>query len=131
MGDALLSGKSKVFRAVALIEFPRPGVWALVFITDVPGREFTEATGESVRCVFLPTTPNPTTGYLLLVPERDIRRLNITVEEGIKMVISGGAYIPGREGAEWGRRAAVVDSPEALRAAVEELETADRPSHPG
>jgi uncharacterized membrane protein len=94
MGDALLSGKNRVFRAVALVEFPRPGAWAVVFLTEAPGRPFTDVAGENLRCVFLPTTPNPTTGFLLMVPERNVHRLPITVEEGIKLVISGGAYIP-------------------------------------
>jgi len=96
IGDALFSSDTRVFRAVGLIEYPRPGVWSLVFLTEKPPSAFAAATGEDLRSVFLPTSPNPTSGYLLMIPERDIHRLQITVEEGIKMVISGGAYVPGR-----------------------------------
>jgi uncharacterized membrane protein len=96
IGDALFSSDTRVFRAVGLIEYPRPGVWSIVFLTEKPPAAFASAVGEDLRSVFLPTSPNPTSGFLLMVPERDIHRLQITVEEGIKMVISGGAYVPGR-----------------------------------
>jgi uncharacterized membrane protein len=96
IGDALFSNDTRVFRAVGMIEYPRPGVWSVVFLTEKPPAAFSAATGEDLRSVFLPTSPNPTSGYLLMVPERDIQRIQITVEEGIKMVISGGAYVPGR-----------------------------------
>jgi uncharacterized membrane protein len=104
IGEALLTSDTTVFRAVGLIEYPRKGLWSLVFVTETPGREILDASGEQLRSVFLPTTPNPTSGYLLMVPERDLRRLSISVEEGLKMVISGGAYVPGREIAPAARR---------------------------
>jgi uncharacterized membrane protein len=97
IGEALLSRDNAVFREVGLIEFPRPGLWALVFLAEKAGAEIEAKTGEKLRCVFLPHTPNPTTGFLLMVPEADIRRLDLSVEKGIKMVISGGAYVPNRE----------------------------------
>ncbi len=94
IASALLSSKRSVFRAVGLIEYPRKGLWCLVFLTEVPGAEIQATVGRRVRSVFLPTTPNPTSGFLLVVPEDDIVRLNMTVEEGLKMVISGGAFVP-------------------------------------
>jgi uncharacterized membrane protein len=96
IGEALLTGERTIFRSVALVEFPRKGVWCLVFLTEKPNEEIGRAAGEELRSVFLPTTPNPTSGFLLMVPERDIRYLAMSVEDGLKMVISGGAYTPGR-----------------------------------
>jgi uncharacterized membrane protein len=98
IGEALLSRESAVFREVGLIEFPHPGLWAIVFLAEKPGAEIESKAGASLRCVFLPHTPNPTTGFLLMVPEEKIQRLDLSVEKGIKMVISGGAYVPNREG---------------------------------
>jgi hypothetical protein len=97
IGESLLSRETTVFQAVGLIQYPRKGIYCLVFLTETPGEEVTEASGgEPLRSVFLPTTPNPTSGFLLMLPEKDIHRLSMTVEEGLKMVISGGAYVPGR-----------------------------------
>jgi uncharacterized membrane protein len=100
IGESLLSRETSVFRAVGMIEYPRKGIWCLVFLTEIPGSEINRAAGEELRSVFLPTTPNPTSGFLLMLPDRDIRRLSMSVEEGLKMVISGGAYVPGR-GPSW------------------------------
>lgn len=97
IAESLLSRETTVFRAVGLIEYPRKGLWCIVFLTEVPGKEILDATGTGMRSVFLPTTPNPTSGFLLMVPEKDITRLSMTVEDGLKMVISGGAFVPGRE----------------------------------
>jgi uncharacterized membrane protein len=94
IAEALLSSNRSVFRAVGLIEYPRKGLWCLVFLTEAPGEEIQDTVGRPVRSVFLPTTPNPTSGYLLMVPEDEIVRLNMTVEDGLKMVISGGAFVP-------------------------------------
>jgi uncharacterized membrane protein len=96
IGESLLSRETSVFRAVGLIQYPREGLWCIVFLTEVPGKEILDITGDAMRCVFLPTTPNPTSGFLLMVPEKDIVRLSMTVEDGLKMVISGGAFVPGR-----------------------------------
>jgi uncharacterized membrane protein len=79
-----------------MIEYPRKGLWCLVFLTEVPGKEILDASRENLRSVFLPTTPNPTSGFLLMVPEKEITRLSMSVEDGLKMVISGGAFVPGR-----------------------------------
>ena len=95
IGEALLSSNRTVFRAVGLIEYPRKGIWSLVFLTEKPNPEIEAAAEETLRSVFLPTTPNPTSGFLLMVPEKDLIRLSMTVEDGLKMVISGGAYVPG------------------------------------
>lgn len=98
IGEALLSSDRTVFRAVGLIQYPREGLWCLVFITERPGDQIADAAGTAVRSVFLPTTPNPTSGFLLMVPERDLITLDMSVEDGLKMVISGGAYVPATPG---------------------------------
>lgn len=78
------------FRQVALIEYPRKGLHAIAFVTKEADRRVNEATGKSMIGVFLPTTPNPTSGFLLFVPEDDLTILELTVEEGARLVISAG-----------------------------------------
>ena len=92
--ETVLSQRSNAFREVVLIEYPCRGSWAVGFITGQTSGEVQSLTQETVYNVFIPATPNPTTGFLLFIPERDIRRLDFTVEEGIKLVISGGIVTP-------------------------------------
>ena len=100
IAEALLSRNRTVFRSVGMIQYPRKGLWCLVFLTEHPGPEIQNTAGEKLRSVFLPTTPNPTSGFLLMVPEKDITELSMSVEDGLKMVISGGAFVP-HEGDSW------------------------------
>ena len=92
--ETVLSQKSQAFREVVLVEYPRQGAWALGFITGTPDGEIQELGGGELVNVFVPTTPNPTGGFLLFLPERDVIRLSMTVEKGIKMVVSGGIVAP-------------------------------------
>ncbi|MGB8275363.1 MAG: DUF502 domain-containing protein [Alphaproteobacteria bacterium] len=92
--ETVFTNQSKAFRQVVLVEYPRPGLWAVAFITGVTEGEIQEITEDQMVNVFLPTTPNPTSGFLLFVPRRDLIVLNMSVEEGIKMVISGGIVTP-------------------------------------
>jgi uncharacterized membrane protein len=92
--QAVFNKKAKAFRQVVLFEYPRHGVWALGFATGVTEGEVQNLTGNEVVNVFLPTTPNPTSGYLLFVPRKDLIILKMTVEDGIKMVVSGGIVTP-------------------------------------
>jgi uncharacterized membrane protein len=91
---SLLESKSSTLKQVALIEFPRKGIWALGFVTGTTKGEVQEDTEEEVLNVFVPTTPNPTSGFLVFIPRKEITFLEMTVEEGIKMVISGGIITP-------------------------------------
>jgi uncharacterized membrane protein len=77
-----------------LFEYPRRGSWALGFITGKTEGEVQDQTEDEVVNVFLPTTPNPTSGYLLFLPKRELVILSMSVEEGIKMVVSGGIVTP-------------------------------------
>jgi uncharacterized membrane protein len=92
--ETVLAHKSSAFRQVCLVEYPRHGVWTLGFITGTTVGEVQERTSEEVVNVFLPTTPNPTSGFLLFVPRQDIILLDMSIEDGIKMVISGGIVTP-------------------------------------
>lgn len=92
--ETIFGSRSTAFRQVVLIEYPRRGIWGMAFITGVTEGEVQELTDTEVVNVFVPTTPNPTSGFLLFVPRRDVVILNMTVEEGIKMVISGGIVSP-------------------------------------
>lgn len=94
--QTVLSQTNTSFRQVGLIEYPRKGLWALVFIaTDTAGEvDGAASPGEPMLSVFLPTTPNPTSGFLLFVPKKDVTILKMTVEEGAKMVISAGLVGP-------------------------------------
>ncbi len=98
--ETVLSQQSTAFNEVVLIEYPSRGVWAVGFITGQTVGEVQKLTAETVYNVFIPATPNPTTGFLLFIPDRDIHRLGMTVEEGIKLVISGGIVQPRQRGAE-------------------------------
>lgn len=83
------------FRQVVLIEYPRNGIYSIGFLTNDTWGEVQEKTNEKVMSVFIPTTPNPTSGVLVMVPEKHIIKLSMTIDEGIKFVISGGIVIPG------------------------------------
>ena len=83
-----------VFQEVVMIEYPRPDCYVLGFVTTEASGETVEAIGKQLTNVFVPTTPNPTSGFLLLLPRKDIFPLNMSVGEGMKMLISGGAVIP-------------------------------------
>ncbi len=82
------------FNEVVVVEFPRKGIWSMGFITSQTRGEVQEITTEEVVNVFVPTTPNPTSGFLIFVPKKDTTSLSMTVEEGIKMVISCGIVTP-------------------------------------
>lgn len=82
--------KDRAFRDVCLLEYPKAGVWALGFVTADLGGEPKAELGEDMVCVFVPTTPNPTSGFLLFLHKDSIKILNMTPEEGAKMIISGG-----------------------------------------
>ena len=92
--ETILKQQSNAFREVVLFEYPRRGSWAIGFITGKTQGEVQNLTADDVVNVFLPTTPNPTSGYLLFIPRRELVILDMTVEEGIKMVVSGGIVTP-------------------------------------
>ena len=92
--QTVLAQKSNAFREAVLVEYPRRGIWAVAFITGTTQGEVQNLTKQQTVNIFLPTTPNPTSGFLLFVPKDDVVSLNMSVEEAIKMVISGGIVTP-------------------------------------
>lgn len=92
--ETVLAQQSNAFREAVLVEYPRRGLWAIAFITGTTEGEVQSLTTEETVNIFLPTTPNPTSGFLLFVPKKDLVPLNMSVEEAIKMVISGGIVTP-------------------------------------
>ncbi len=92
--ETVLADQSKAFREAVLIEYPRRGIWAIGFITGRTEAEVQNVTEDECINIFLPTTPNPTSGFLLFVPKKDLIPLSMSVEEAIKMVISGGIITP-------------------------------------
>jgi len=94
ISQTLLSGKKTMFQRVVLVEFPRAGVYTIGFVTSETGGEVQEKTRETVVSVFVPATPNPTSGFLLFVPRGELIELGMSVAEGMKMVISCGSVLP-------------------------------------
>ncbi|MBE0541888.1 MAG: DUF502 domain-containing protein [Verrucomicrobia bacterium] len=94
INQAFTSSKTSSFKQVVLVEFPRAGVYSVGFITGAQHGEVQHKTQEKVVSVFVPTTPNPTTGFIVLVPEKDVTKLDMSVADGIKFIISLGSVAP-------------------------------------
>lgn len=94
VNEAFTSGKKSSFKTVVLVEFPRPNMYSIGFITSEQRDEVQMKTKENVVCVFVPTTPNPTSGFLVLVPEDKVTKLDMSVADGIKYIISLGSIAP-------------------------------------
>jgi uncharacterized membrane protein len=92
--ETLLSQKSNAFREVVLVEFPRPDMWSIGFVTGARLDAVQNTPSGELVGVFVPTTPMPTSGYLVYVPESQVVRVAMTVEEGLKVVLSGGLVVP-------------------------------------
>jgi uncharacterized membrane protein len=92
--DTFASANTDAFSKVVMLEYPRKGVWCLAFITGRTEGEAQQRTERDLVNIFLPTTPNPTSGFLLLVPREDLIELSMSVEEGVKMIVSGGVVTP-------------------------------------
>ncbi|MBL4784254.1 MAG: DUF502 domain-containing protein [Cohaesibacteraceae bacterium] len=93
--ETVLSQRGQSFKKVGLIEYPRQGLWAIVFVaTKTSGEVLVRSEQDSLLSVFLPTTPNPTSGFLLFVPSSEIKILDMSVEEAAKLVISAGLVTP-------------------------------------
>ena len=97
--ETLFSSSGQSFRKVLMIEYPRKGAWTLAFQTGTEIGEAQRKTGEEVVNVYVPTTPNPTSGFFLMIPKKDVIELDMSVDEGLKMIISMGVVVPGSESA--------------------------------
>lgn len=99
VAETLLSPNGQSFRKVLLLEYPRKGLWSLAFQTASALDEVQARTEKEVICVFVPTTPNPTSGFILMVPRDEAIELEMSVDEALRMIISLGVVVP-----EWRRR---------------------------
>ena len=88
------SGNKNSFKTVVLVEFPREGMYSVGFLTSEQHAEVQQKTKEKVVAVFIPTTPNPTSGFLVLVPEDKVTKLDMSVADGIKYIVSLGSIAP-------------------------------------
>jgi uncharacterized membrane protein len=94
ISHTLFSGRKTMFRRVVLVEYPRAGVYTIGFVTSEAVGETQAKTPERVINVFFPTTPNPTSGWLALVPHSQVTDLDMSVADGMRLIVSGGAVVP-------------------------------------
>lgn len=92
--QTLLADTNGKFRRVILVEYPRRGIWAIAFVTAPIGNEIQTGLTRPMLSVFIPTTPNPTTGWYAIVPEDEVVNLSMSIEDAFKVVISGGIVTP-------------------------------------
>jgi uncharacterized membrane protein len=92
--EAIFKRNKSSFQGVVLLEYPRKGIWTLGLTTGSTEGEVPTKCADKMINVFIPTTPNPTSGFLLFVPENDVTHLHMTVEDGIKMIVSAGLITP-------------------------------------
>ena len=106
--EIVFSGSGESFKKVLLIEYPRKGIYSLAFQTSTELGEVQERLGEDLVCTFVPTTPNPTSGYIIVLPKKDIIELDMEVEQALKMIMSLGVVVP-----SWGKKD-LDDLPESV-----------------
>ena len=92
--ETVLTDQGRSFKQVVMVEFPRKGVFSIGFITSEDLEEVQAKTAQDVTCVFVPTTPNPTTGFIILVPRDEVVRLDMTVDDAFKMLLTLGVVVP-------------------------------------
>lgn len=92
--ETMVSGNGKSFREVVMIEYPRKGLWTLAFVTGDAMQSAKQRVGEELINIYVPTTPNPTSGFFLMVPDKDAIRLDLAVEDGFKLILSTGVLLP-------------------------------------
>jgi len=94
VSDTLFSSNGNAFRTALLVQYPRAGVWTIAFQTGVPGGEVASHLGQDFVSVYVPTTPNPTSGFFLMLPRSEVIELTMSVDEALTYVISMGSVAP-------------------------------------
>jgi len=94
VSETLFSSNGNAFRTALLVQYPMPGSWTIAFQTGVPGGEVAKHLGAEYVSVYVPTTPNPTSGYFLMVPKADVIELNMSVDQALTYVLSMGSVVP-------------------------------------
>jgi uncharacterized membrane protein len=124
--ETLFSKTGSSFRRVALVEFPSPGMWSIVFLSQTAVPEIAARLPDTEHvAAFMPCTPNPTTGFFFYVPRRDIVDLDISVEEAMTLLMSAGMVQPGGGADQQKRMAALADATRAAKAAQAKLTAAE------
>jgi uncharacterized membrane protein len=99
ISDTLFSSSGQAFRKALLVEWPRPGMWTIAFLTGTPGGDVAHHLEGDYVSVYVPTTPNPTGGYFVMLPRKDVIELDMTVDAALKYIISMGVVAPGQRDA--------------------------------
>lgn len=94
ISSTILDSSGKSFRKVVMLQYPRKGVWSIGFLTNEDVSTEIDGLNDALVAVFVPTTPNPTSGFIIMAPREDITELDMTIEEGFKFIISMGVIIP-------------------------------------
>lgn len=94
ISDTVFSPSGQAFRQAVLVQYPRKGSWTIGFLTGTPGGEIAERIGDNMVSLYVPTTPNPTSGFFLMVPKSDVLELDMSVEDALKYLISMGVVAP-------------------------------------
>lgn len=94
VSDTLFSSKGNAFREAVLVQYPRSGAWTIAFVTGRPGGEVAAKLPADLLSVYVPTTPNPTSGFFLMVPRAEVIELAMSVDQALKYVISMGVVVP-------------------------------------
>jgi uncharacterized membrane protein len=100
IAETMFSSSGQSFRKVLLVEYPRKGLWTLAFQTGTDVGEAQCKTGREVINIYVPTTPNPTSGFFIMVPKEDVVEMEMSVDEGLRMIISMGSVVPHPKGQE-------------------------------
>jgi len=98
ISDTLFSSSGQAFRKALLVQWPREGMWTIAFLTGTPGGDVVNHLPEDFVSVYVPTTPNPTGGYFVMVARKDVIELDMTVDAALKYIISMGVVAPGQSG---------------------------------
>jgi uncharacterized membrane protein len=98
VSDTLFSSGGQAFRRALLIEWPRPGMWTIAFLTGTPGGDVARHLQGDYVSVYVPTTPNPTGGYFVMLPRKDVIELDMSVDEALKYIVSMGVVAPAANG---------------------------------
>lgn len=99
VSDTILSPNGQAFRKALLVQYPRAGVWTIAFQTGTPAAEVRRLIPTDMVAVYVPTTPNPTSGFFLMLPRAEVIELDMSVDEALKYVVSMGVVVPGDRGA--------------------------------
>ncbi|MCL2590128.1 MAG: DUF502 domain-containing protein [Betaproteobacteria bacterium] len=94
VSDTLFSDNGKAFSKALLVQYPREGIWTIAFLTGTPGDDIAQRLGGGYVSVYVPTTPNPTSGFFLMLPSKDVIELDMSVDEALKYIISMGVVAP-------------------------------------